>query len=119
MIFLVLPASSPALAAEERQIERRVDQTPNLTAPDIIARYAGATVVVSFAWRLYDADSGRKLYQRVVDDEGTGRRYPAFVRLSGGEIVRWLTVDDPDGINIAAGGPEARPALSSAIRDIS
>jgi serine protease Do len=82
--------------------ERNVTQQLGATAKEIVAKYGNSSVVVYLGWRLYDTDSGKPLYQKVVSDKKT--LYPAFIKLPNGKIVRWLTVDDQDKANIAVAG---------------
>jgi serine protease Do len=82
--------------------ERNVTQQLGATAKDIVNKYGNSSVVVYLGWRLYDSDSGKPLYQKVVSDKKAV--YPAFIKLPNGTIVRWLTVDDQDKNNIAVHG---------------
>jgi S1-C subfamily serine protease len=84
--------------------ERNVTQQLGSSAKDIINKYGNSSVLVNLGWRMYDADSGKPLYQKVVADKKTGNSYPAFVRLPGGKVVRWLTVEDQERRNIAVSG---------------
>lgn len=59
--------------------------------PDDIKRLGEATVYIHNQWQLYDRDSGRPIYQKMIkvgDD-----MLPAIVRLEDGRLVRWLTLD--------------------------
>jgi serine protease Do len=82
--------------------ERNVTQQIGATAKEIVTKYGNSAVVVELGWRLYDADSGKPLYQKVVSDKK--ELYPAFIKFPNGTIVRWLTVDDQDKINIPVAG---------------
>jgi S1-C subfamily serine protease/pSer/pThr/pTyr-binding forkhead associated (FHA) protein len=82
--------------------ERNVTQQIGATAKEIVNKYGNSAVVVELGWRLYDAESGKPLYHKVVSDKKT--LYPAFIQLPGGAIVRWLTVDDQDKANIPVAG---------------
>ncbi|HUI95389.1 MAG TPA: trypsin-like peptidase domain-containing protein [Xanthobacteraceae bacterium] len=70
-------------------------------ARDIVKRYGDSTVVVVEQWRMYDAATGQPLFHKVVVDPKTGEKYPAFIQLPSGKIVRWLTLKDQDRQNIA------------------
>jgi serine protease Do len=78
--------------------ERNVTQQLGATAKEIVNKYGNSSVVVYLGWRLYDTESGKPLYQKVVSDKKS--LYPAFIKLPNGKIVRWLTVDDQDRHNI-------------------
>jgi S1-C subfamily serine protease len=59
--------------------------------PDDIKRLGESTVYIHNQWQLYDRDSGRPIYQKMIkvgDDI-----LPAIVRLEDGRLVRWLTLD--------------------------
>ncbi len=59
--------------------------------PEDIKRLGESTVYIHDQWQLYDRDSGRPIYQKMIkvgDDI-----LPAIVRLEDGRLVRWLTLD--------------------------
>lgn len=70
-----------------------------LLATEINQKYANSTVYIHMQWRLYDQETGRPLFQKVVIDPATKKRVPAFIDTSKG-IMRWLTLEDDDKFNI-------------------
>ena len=66
-----------------------------LSPAEIADRYARSVVAIRFAWRLYDRDSGRPLYQRSARDtvEGKTVRLPVYLRI-GEKVLPWFTTDD-------------------------
>jgi serine protease Do len=59
--------------------------------PAEIKRLGDATVYIYDSWQLYDTDTNRPLYQKMVWVDQ--RRVPAYVRLNDGTTVRWLTLE--------------------------
>lgn len=73
-----------------QQADARLKEEMGIT-PSEIKRLGDATAYIYNSWQLYDTDTNRPLYQKMVwvDD----RRVPAFVRLNDGTTVRWLTLE--------------------------
>jgi S1-C subfamily serine protease len=94
-----------ALRTEQARLsaERNVTQQLGASAKDIVTKYGNSSVVVQLGWRMYDRDTGRQLFHKVVLDKKSGEKYPAFIRL-GDKVVRWLTLEDGDRHNIAVSG---------------
>jgi S1-C subfamily serine protease len=59
--------------------------------PKDIKRLGDSTVFVINSWQLYDRETNRPLYQKMVRIDH--RLLPAYVKLSNNEIVRWLTLE--------------------------
>jgi serine protease Do len=85
------------LAEAQRQAElgrqaadARLKEEMGIT-PAEIKRLGDATVYIYDSWQLYDTDTNRPLYQKMVWVDQ--RRVPAYVKLSDGTIVRWLTLE--------------------------
>jgi serine protease Do len=85
------------LAEAQRQAElgrqeadARLKEEMGIT-PAEIKRLGDATVYIYDSWQLYDTDTNRPLYQKMVWVDQ--RRVPAYVRLSDGTTVRWLTLE--------------------------
>src|ERR1700689_1204540 len=64
--------------------------------PADIKRLGDATVYIHNQWQLYDRDTNRPIYQKMI--RVTDDWLPAYVRMDDGKLVRWLTLDnDKDG----------------------
>lgn len=70
------------------------------SAKEIVNKYGNSTVYIDLQWRMYDRGTGRPLFQKVVWDKKTKEFFPAFIKLPGGSIVRWLTLEDQERQNI-------------------
>jgi S1-C subfamily serine protease len=53
-------------------------------------------------WKLYDTQTSRPIFHKTI--KYNGELLPAYVRLSDGSIVRWLTLEDDDRTNLSIGG---------------
>jgi len=73
-----------------------------LSPEDIAARFGNATVFVQVQWRLYDRETGKPLFHKRVNFQG--QLLPAYVKLTNGKIVRWLTTEDERHSNFRVGG---------------
>ncbi len=73
-----------------QQADARLKDEMGIT-PAEIKRLGDATVYIYDSWQLYDTDTNRPLYQKMVWVDQ--RRVPAYVRLSDGTTVRWLTLE--------------------------
>jgi serine protease Do len=69
---------------------------------DAAKRLARSTVYLGARWRLYDAFTGKPVFQKMVTRRG--RRLPCFVELGDRRIVPWLTTADEEHTNIPIGG---------------
>jgi S1-C subfamily serine protease len=61
-----------------------------LTAADI-KRIGDATVYIENVWQLYDWQTNRPVYQRMVKIDGEW--LPCYVKMDDNRIVRWLTLE--------------------------
>jgi serine protease Do len=73
-----------------QQFDAQLKDQMGLTPADI-KRLGDATVYIYNSWQLYDNDTNRPVYQKMVSIDR--RLVPAFVKLSNGDTVRWLTLD--------------------------
>jgi S1-C subfamily serine protease len=60
--------------------------------PADIKRLGDATVYIHNQWHLYDRETNRPIYQKVTNVGGDW--LPCYVRLDGGKLVRWLTLEN-------------------------
>jgi serine protease Do len=64
--------------------------------PADIKRLGDATVYIHNQWQLYDRDTNRPIYQKMIKVDSDW--LPAYVKMDDGRLVRWLTLDnDKDG----------------------
>jgi S1-C subfamily serine protease/pSer/pThr/pTyr-binding forkhead associated (FHA) protein len=75
-------------------LQKAVGMSPQ----DVVRKYGDATVVIDAQWRLYDAGSGKPLFQRMIS-QSDGKRLPAYIQLANAQVVRWLTTDDEKQTN--------------------
>ncbi len=80
------------------ELNKRLGMSPK----EIAAKYGDATVYVRLGWRLFDKDTGKPVYHKVVTEGGKG--YLGYVKLPNGKVVRWLTTDDNNHANYLIGG---------------
>jgi serine protease Do len=73
-----------------QEADTRLKDEMGITPADI-KRLGDATVYIYNSWQLYDNDTNRPVYQKMVSVDH--RLVPAFVKLSNGDVVRWLTLD--------------------------
>ncbi len=73
-----------------QEADARLKEEMGIT-PAEIKRLGDATVYIYDSWQLYDTDTNRPLYQKMVWVDQ--RRVPAYVKLNDGTIVRWLTLE--------------------------
>jgi serine protease Do len=59
--------------------------------PDKIKTLGDATAFIRVSWQLYDSQTNRPLYQKMVSIDH--KLMPAYVRLNDNTIVRWLTLE--------------------------
>lgn len=77
-------------------------QQLGVTAGDIVTKFGDSTVWIELEWKLYDTETSKPIFQKTI--KYNGELLPAYVRLSDGSIVRWLTLEDDDRTNISIGG---------------
>jgi serine protease Do len=85
-----LTAATARADSARAETDARLKEEMGIT-PAEIKRLGDATVYIYDSWQLYDTATNRPLYQRMVSIDH--RLVPAFVRLSNGTIVRWLTLE--------------------------
>lgn len=102
-------AEDAALAQKAAQLEEasakkaeQVQAQIGLSPEQIAAQFGNATVLITVQWRLYDRETGRPLFHKTVNFKG--HLLPAYVKLSSGKIVRWLTSEDELHSNLRVGG---------------
>ncbi len=85
-----LAAATAHADSVRQETDARLAQEMGITPKDI-KRLGDSTVYVVNSWQLYDRETNRPLYQKMVRIEH--RLLPAYVRLSNNEVVRWLTLE--------------------------
>lgn len=87
------------------ETDSRLKQEMGIT-PSEIKRLGDATVFVFNSWHLYDTQTNRPVYQKMVTVDH--RLMPAFVRLNDNDhsIVRWLTLEQTKDESYQAVGDE-------------
>jgi serine protease Do len=76
----------------DAQLKQELSQNLGIS-PAQIKTLGDATVLIHVSWQLYDSQTNRPLYQKMILN---GRNLiPAYVRLSDNSVVRWLTLDQP------------------------
>lgn len=81
-----------ARSETDAQLKQQLAQSMGIT-PAQIKTLGDATVLIHVSWQLYDSQTNRPLYQKMVL---SGRNLiPAYVRLNDNTVVRWLTLDQP------------------------
>ena len=86
-------AAQKAKEEHEAALKRAVGMNPQ----EIARKYGNAVVMIELGWQVYDKDSGKPVYQKIVKDKDG--KYPAYVLLGNNKVVRWLTTDDENGAN--------------------
>ncbi len=61
---------------------------------DVAQKYSNATAYVALRWRLYDKETGKRVFHKIVSWKNKDNQVPAYVKLPNGTIVRWLTTED-------------------------
>lgn len=95
-----------ATQEETQRIKNKVGMTP----ADIAKQYSSATAKISARWRLFDEVTGRPIFLKTV--ELKNKSFPLYVKLRGGVIVPWLTLDDENRSNIPISGQIEGTAFS-------
>jgi S1-C subfamily serine protease len=84
-----------AEAARAEQInndnKQAIEKTIGLT-PAAIRRLGDATVYIHNQWQLYDRETNRPVYQKMVNVGGEW--LPCYVRMDDGKLVRYLTLEN-------------------------
>jgi serine protease Do len=76
----------------DAQLKQELSQNLGIS-PAQIKTLGDATVLIHVSWQLYDSQTNRPLYQKMVSNGHN--LIPAYVRLSDNSVVRWLTLDQP------------------------
>jgi serine protease Do len=76
----------------DEQLKQQLAQSMGIS-PAQIKTLGDATVLIHVSWQLYDSQTNRPLYQKMVLNGHS--LIPAYVRLSDNTVVRWLTLDQP------------------------
>ncbi len=88
--------------ADTRNSSDALQRNVGVSAQDIVQKFGSATAWISVQWRLYDKQTGKPIFHKVIEIEG--KKYPAYVRLPGNlGIVRWLTLEDDFRSNLSIG----------------
>jgi S1-C subfamily serine protease/pSer/pThr/pTyr-binding forkhead associated (FHA) protein len=87
-------------AATARAENARADATKEISkqlgiGPETIKTLGDSTVYIENKWALFDQETRKPLFQRQV--KLNNEWMPAFVRMSDGTVVRWLTLEDKGG----------------------
>lgn len=85
-----LAAATANANSIRQETDNRLAKEMGITPKDI-KRLGDSTVYVVNSWQLYDRETNRPLYQKMVRIEH--KLLPAYVRLSNNEVVRWLTLE--------------------------
>jgi S1-C subfamily serine protease len=70
-----------------------------MTPLDIAAKYGNATTYIAMQWQLYDKETGKRVFHKLITWKSRGNLVPAYVKLPNGAIVRWLTTEDENHLN--------------------
>jgi S1-C subfamily serine protease len=87
------------LGSKVAATEARLGQTPK----DIAAKFANAVVQIDFTWKLYHKQTGRQVFQKVIDGAPAYVDVPIPGRVDS-KIYRWLVTEDENGTNKPIGG---------------
>jgi len=85
-----LAAATANANSIRQETDARLAKEMGIT-PEKIKHLGDSTVYVVNSWQLYDRETNRPLYQKMVRIEH--KLLPAYVRMSNNEIVRWLTLE--------------------------
>jgi serine protease Do len=66
---------------------------------EVAQKYSSATAYITMQWRLYDKETGKRVFHKIVAWKSKDNLLPAYVRLPNGAIVRWLTTEDDGHTN--------------------
>lgn len=84
-------------AQQQKDLKTQMGVSP----AQIIENYGNATVFVTFQWRVFDRETGKSLFHKMLPYEGGA--IPAYVALADGRVVRWLTTEDENHNNREVG----------------
>jgi S1-C subfamily serine protease len=90
---------------EQAALIQQQQKQLGLGAQQIVDKYGNATVMVNMQWRLYDRETGKPLFHKVIEvptQKGTVK-VPCYVDMGENKIYRWLTTEDADHLNYEVG----------------
>jgi serine protease Do len=90
---------------ESNNATQQITQQLGNSAGDIVRKYGNSTVWISFSWRLFDKETGRPVFHKVVAHR-VGRdviSLPAYFKF-GDIILPWLTTEDEEHKNFEIKG---------------
>ncbi|MEI9985132.1 MAG: trypsin-like peptidase domain-containing protein [Aliidongia sp.] len=70
---------------------------------EVAQKFSNATAYISMQWRLYDKETGKRVFHKMVLWKTKDNLVPAYVKLPNGTIVRWLTTEDEGHTNEVIG----------------
>jgi serine protease Do len=70
---------------------------------EVAQKYSNAMAYIAVQWRLYDRETGKRVFHKFVTWKSSGNVLPAYVQLPNGRIVRWLTTEDDGHTNVLIG----------------
>ena len=91
-----IAALSSRLEATRTEFADALARQTGLTSADL-KRLGEATTYIKNEWYLHDHVTRKLLYHRMTRIDG--ELLPCFVKLDDGTVVRWLTLDDQNGVN--------------------
>jgi S1-C subfamily serine protease len=94
--------NAAAVRRAQEEAAASLKKAVGMTPQDIVRKFGNATVIIDVQWRLYDSGSGLPLYHKMFTLPDIGR-LPAYIQLTNGQIVRWLTTDDENQTNRIVG----------------
>lgn len=88
-------------AAQQQEAVEGIRRQMGKSSLDIVREFGPALAKVDVKWRLYDQETGKAVYHKVVTRKN--EKYRAFVRFANGLTVPWLTLDDENRTNLSIG----------------
>lgn len=85
-----LGEATKTLGAQTASLEDRVDDKSPV---QIMDQNGNAVVLYRASWTLFDAGTGLQVFHRFTTAADGKSRYPSYVELPNGSIVRWLITD--------------------------
>ena len=81
----------------------RVGPAKEMSPVEIAQNFGNATAYIRLQWRLYDQETGKRIFHKMVIWKGQTSYVPAYVKFSNGAITRWLVTDNEDRRNEVIG----------------
>ena len=81
----------------------RAGPAKEMSPVEIAQKYGNATAYIRLQWRLYDQETGKRIFHKLVIWKGQTSYVPAYVKFSNGAITRWLVTDNEDRRNETIG----------------